>query len=83
LFHHDNFLYKFLIRQSRQELVERPFRLVIVKCKAEEGKEYWLLIIDFSLSAKRNRTELPPPLGHRGFLSLPQTGNQCKPSGVP
>jgi len=36
----------------REELVERPFRLVIVKSKAEEGKEYWLLTNDFNLSAK-------------------------------
>jgi len=36
----------------REELVERPFRLVIVKSKAEEGKEYWLLTNDFNFSAK-------------------------------
>ncbi len=36
----------------REELVERPFRLVIVKSKAEESKEYWLLTNEFNLSAK-------------------------------
>ena len=39
-------------KHYREELVERPFRLVIVKSKAEEGKEYWLLTNDFNLSAK-------------------------------
>ena len=33
-------------------LVDRPFRLVIIKSKAEEDKEYWLLTNDFNLSAK-------------------------------
>jgi len=36
----------------REELVERPFRLVVVKSKAEEGKAYWLLTNDFNLPAK-------------------------------
>jgi hypothetical protein len=39
-------------KHYREELVTRPFRLVIVKSKAEEGKEYWLLTNDFNLSAK-------------------------------
>lgn len=39
-------------KHYREELVDRPFRLVIVKSKAEEGKEYWLLTNDFNLSAK-------------------------------
>jgi len=33
-------------------LVDRPFRLVIVKSKSDEGKEYWLLTNEFDLSAK-------------------------------
>ena len=36
----------------REELVERPFRLVIVKSKSDQGKEYWLLTNEFGLSAK-------------------------------
>lgn len=39
-------------KHYREELVDRPFRLVIVKSKAEEGEEYWLLTNDFNLSAK-------------------------------
>jgi hypothetical protein len=33
-------------------LVDRPFRLVIVKSKSDEAKEYWLLTNEFDLSAK-------------------------------
>jgi hypothetical protein len=33
-------------------LMDRPFRLVIVKSKSDEGKEYWLLTNDFSMPAK-------------------------------
>ena len=33
-------------------LVDRPFRLVIVKSKSDEGKEYWLLTNEFGLPAK-------------------------------
>jgi transposase len=33
-------------------LVDRPFRLVIVKSKSDEGKEYWLLTNEFDLPAK-------------------------------
>ena len=36
----------------REELVDRPFRLVTVKSKSDQGKEYWLLTNDFNLSAK-------------------------------
>jgi hypothetical protein len=39
-------------KHYRHEPVDRPFRLVIVKSKAEDGKEYWLLTNDFHLSAK-------------------------------
>lgn len=39
-------------KHYREELVDRPFRLVIVKSKSDEGKEYWLLTNDFNLSAK-------------------------------
>lgn len=39
-------------KHYREELVESTFRLVIVKSKAQEGKEYWLLTNDFSLPAK-------------------------------
>jgi hypothetical protein len=39
-------------KHYRQQLVDCPFRLVIVKSKSEEGKEYWLLTNDFNLSAK-------------------------------
>jgi len=39
-------------KHYREELVDRPFRLVIVKSKAEDGKEYWLLTNEFNLSAK-------------------------------
>lgn len=33
-------------------LVDRPFRLIIVKSKSDEGKEYWLLTNEFGLPAK-------------------------------
>lgn len=36
----------------REELVETPFRLIIVKSKLEESKKFWLLTNDFELSAK-------------------------------
>lgn len=39
-------------KHYRQELVDQPFRLVIVKSKTEEGKEYWFLTNEFNLSAK-------------------------------
>jgi hypothetical protein len=39
-------------KHYREELMERPFRLLIVKSKAEEGKEYWLLTNEFNLPAK-------------------------------
>jgi hypothetical protein len=39
-------------KHYRQELVDCHFRLVIIKSKTEEGKEYWLLTNDFNLSAK-------------------------------
>ena len=38
-------------KHYREELVETPFRLVIVKSKVDE-KEYWLLTNDFKLSPK-------------------------------
>lgn len=38
-------------KHYREELMERPFRLVIIKSKEENGKEYWLLTNDLSLSA--------------------------------
>lgn len=37
-------------KHYRQELVDQPFRLVIVKSKADD-KEYWLLTNEFDLSA--------------------------------
>jgi len=33
-------------------LVDRPFRLIIVKSKSDESKEYWLLTNEFDLPAK-------------------------------
>jgi transposase len=36
----------------RHELIDSPFRLVVVESKAEEGKQYWFLTNDFKLSAK-------------------------------
>jgi transposase len=39
-------------KHYREELVDCLFRLVIVKSKTGEGKEYWLLTNDFNLSAK-------------------------------
>lgn len=36
----------------REELVDTPFRLVVVESKLEEGKNYWFLTNDFELSAK-------------------------------
>jgi len=39
-------------KHYREELVERPFRLVVVKSKSDDGKEYWLLTNEFDLSAK-------------------------------
>ena len=36
----------------RQELVDTPFRLVVVESKLEQGKKYWFLTNDFELSAK-------------------------------
>ena len=36
----------------REELVDTPFRLVVVESKLEEGKKYWFLTNDFKLSAK-------------------------------
>jgi hypothetical protein len=39
-------------KHYREQLVDRFFRLVIVKSKAEDGKEYWLLTNEFNLSAK-------------------------------
>lgn len=39
-------------KHYREELVDRPFRLVIVKSKSDQGKEYWLLTNEFNLSAK-------------------------------
>jgi hypothetical protein len=39
-------------KHYKEELVSRPFRLVIVKSKTEEGKVYWLLTNDFNLSPK-------------------------------
>jgi hypothetical protein len=36
----------------REELVDTPFRLVVVKSKDEDQKEYWLLTNDFKCSAK-------------------------------
>ncbi|HEY9000299.1 MAG TPA: IS4 family transposase [Mucilaginibacter sp.] len=39
-------------KHYREQLVDCPFRLVIVKSKSEESKEYWLLTNDFNLSAK-------------------------------
>lgn len=39
-------------KHYREELVDTPFRLVVVKSKAEENKEYWFLTNDFKLTAK-------------------------------
>jgi len=39
-------------KHYRQELVDQPFRLVILKSKAEGEKEYWLLTNDFNLPAR-------------------------------
>ena len=36
----------------RHELVNSSFRLVVVQCKSEEGKEFWFLTNDFDLTAK-------------------------------
>lgn len=36
----------------REGLVDTPFRLVVVKSKAEDQKEFWLLTNDFKISAK-------------------------------
>jgi hypothetical protein len=36
----------------KHELIDSPFRLVVVESKAEEGKQYWFLTNDFKLSAK-------------------------------
>ncbi|MCL1689425.1 IS4 family transposase [Elizabethkingia anophelis] len=41
-------------KHYRQELVDTPFRLVVVvKSKAEDQKEYWLLTNDFKSSTKQ------------------------------
>lgn len=40
-------------KHYREELVDTPFRLVVVKSKAEDQKEYWLLTNDFKSSAKQ------------------------------
>ncbi|WPU91261.1 IS4 family transposase [Mucilaginibacter sabulilitoris] len=39
-------------KHYREVLVDRPFRLVVVKSKSDDGKEYWLLTNEFDLSAK-------------------------------
>lgn len=39
-------------KHYKEELVDTPFRLVIVKSKTEEAKEYWFLTNDFKSSAK-------------------------------
>lgn len=39
-------------KHYREALVETPFRLVVVKSKAEDQKEFWLLTNDFECSAK-------------------------------
>lgn len=39
-------------KHYKEELVDMPFRLVIVKSKAEEAKEYWFLTNDFKSAAK-------------------------------
>ena len=39
-------------KHYREELVDIPFRLVTVRSKAEQSKEYWFLTNDFSLTAK-------------------------------
>lgn len=36
----------------KEELIETPFRLIIVQSKSEKGKEYWFLTNDFKLTAK-------------------------------
>ena len=36
----------------REELVDTPFRLVIVESKLEQGKKFWFLTNDLELSAK-------------------------------
>jgi transposase len=39
-------------KHYREVLADTHFRLVVVKSKAEEGKEYWFLTNDFKLPAK-------------------------------
>lgn len=39
-------------KHYREELVDIPFRLVIVRSKTEQSKEYWFLTNDFKLTAK-------------------------------
>jgi len=39
-------------KHYREELVDMPVRLVIVRCKTEQSKEYWFLTNDFKLTAK-------------------------------
>lgn len=39
-------------KYHKKELVDSPFRLVIIESKVEEGKQYWFLTNDFKLSAK-------------------------------
>lgn len=36
----------------KQELVETPFRLIIVRSKSEKNREFWFLTNDFNLTAR-------------------------------
>lgn len=36
----------------RQELVDTPFRLIVIQSKSESGKQFWFITNEYSLSAK-------------------------------